>query len=395
MMTHRALQGMKILVLLLMLGLAVPGRAQLGNEGSIEGTVIDASGAVIPGVMLCVKNASTSDTFYTTTNELGMFRFPVLPVGSYELVAEHPGFASLIQKNVVVSIGAEINLTLTLLLATGREKVVVSGETPLLESTRSQVSTTLDARSVANLPLNGRTFLGFVFLTPGVTPGVTPAASGVSVTFGGQRGMSSFLLDGADDNNTFQSGPLGGLAGSDRYQLSQEAVQEFQVNTNAYSVELGRAGAGVVSVITKSGTNEFHGSLFWYFRDRALNATGLISKNLGEPKESLHVHQFGGAVGGPIRRIPSSPAFSTMLSITCRQGRSPGFAALTKMSTWPRLTGTLLPPSDSAGGGIANGLAEVTLTRQVRRSLSSAPGLRRKTVTRWHFHSPLRSRFCW
>src|SRR6266852_6174252 len=302
MMTHRALQGMKILVLLLMLGLAVPGRAQLGNEGSIEGTVIDASGAVIPGVMLCVKNASTSDTFYTTTNELGMFRFPVLPVGSYELVAEHPGFASLIQKNVVVSIGAEINLTLTLLLATGREKVVVSGETPLLESTRSQVSTTVDARSVADLPLNGRNFLGFVFLTRGVTPGFTPAASGVSVTFGGQRGMSSFLLDGADDNNTFQSGPLGGLPGSDRYQLSQEAVQEFQVNTNAYSAELGRAGAGVVSVITKSGTNEFHGSLFWYFRDRALNATGLISKNLGEPKEPFHVHQFGAAVGGPVRR---------------------------------------------------------------------------------------------
>ncbi len=303
MKTNRAGHGVKVLMLLFVLSLTVPVRAQLGNEGSIEGTVIDGSGAVIPGVMLCVKNASTSDTFNTTTNELGMFRFPVLPVGSYELMAEHPGFASLIQKNVVVSIGAEINLTLTLLLATGRERVVVSGETPLLESTRSQVSTTLDARSVANLPLNGRTFLGFVFLTPGVTPGVTPAARGVSLSFGGQRGMYSLLLDGADNTNTFFGGsPLGGLPGSDSYQLSQEAVQEFQVNMNAYSAELGRAGSGVVSVITKSGSNEFHGSLFWYFRDTALNATGLIQKTIGDPKEALHVHQFGGSVGGPFRR---------------------------------------------------------------------------------------------
>src|SRR6266446_755574 len=299
---HRAPRGTKILVLLFVLSLTGPVRAQLGNEGSIEGVVTDPSGAVIPGVALRVTNLGTSAAFSTTTNELGLFRFPVLSVGSYELVAKHPGFASLIQKNVVVNVGAEINLTLSLTLATGTETLLVSGETPLLESTRSQVSTTVDARSVANLPLNGRNFLGFVFLAPGVTPGVTPAASGVSVTFGGQRGMNSFLLDGADDSNTFQTGPLGGLAGSDRYQLSQEAVQELQVNTNSYSAELGRAGAGVVSVITKSGTNENHGSLFWYFRDRALNATGLISKNLGEPKEPLHVHQFGGAVGGPIRK---------------------------------------------------------------------------------------------
>src|SRR5712664_2632235 len=133
MKTNKARQGMNILLLLSVLSWTLPMRAQTGNEGSIEGTVIDVSGAVIPGVMLCVKNASTSDTFNTTTNELGMFRFPVLPLGRYELVAEHPGFASLIQKNVVVNIGAEISLTLTLHLATGTETVVVRDETPLLE----------------------------------------------------------------------------------------------------------------------------------------------------------------------------------------------------------------------------------------------------------------------
>src|SRR5712664_101593 len=206
MRAHRARQGMTILMILFVLGLTVPSRAQVGNEGSIEGIVTDPSGAVIPGVMLCVKNPNTSDTFNTTTNELGLFRFPVLPVGSYELVAEHPGFASLIQKNVVVNIGAEVNLTLILRLAVGTETVVVRDETPLLESTRSQMSSTVDARLVSSLPLNGRTFLGFVFLTPGVTPGVTPAARGVSLSFGGQRGMYSLLLDGADNSNTFFGG---------------------------------------------------------------------------------------------------------------------------------------------------------------------------------------------
>lgn len=303
MKTLRARHRMKILVLLLMLCLSVPVRGQLGNEGSIEGTVTDPSGAVIPSVTLTARNADTSAAFIATTDASGLFRFLVLPVGTYELVAEHSGFATLVQKNVVVAIGAKINLTLSLRLATGSEMVVVKSETPLLESTRSQVSSTVDARSVASLPLNGRTFVGFVFLTPGVTPGVTPAARGVSLSFGGQRGMYSLLLDGMDNTNTFFGGsPLGGLPGSDSYQLSQEAVQEFQVNMNAYSAEVGRAGSGVVSVITKSGGNEFHGSLFWYFRDRALNATGLIQKTTGDPKEALHVHQFGVSVGGPFRR---------------------------------------------------------------------------------------------
>src|SRR6266567_8624847 len=298
---HRARQGMKILMLLFLLSLTVPVRAQLGNEGSIEGVVTDPSGAVVPGVSLKARNTDTSATFSATSDASGLFRFLVLPVGTYELVADHSGFATLVQKKLVVAIGAKISLTLSLKLATGTETVVVKSQTPLLESTRSQVSTTADARSVASLPLNGRNFLGFVFLMPGVAPAIVAGASGVGPSFGGQRGMNTYLLDGADNNQTFLGGPLGGLAGSDRYQLSQEAVQEFQVNTNAYSAELGRAGAGVVSVITKSGSNEFHGSLFWYFRDRALNAIGLIQKTICDPKEALHVHQFGGSVGGPIR----------------------------------------------------------------------------------------------
>jgi outer membrane receptor protein involved in Fe transport len=279
-------------VLALALVLAFPASAQV-NDGSVEGVVTDSSGAVIPGAAVTVRNPNTSATHAATTDDRGLFRFLILPVGTYELVVEHPGFATLVQKNVVVTPGCRINFPLSLRLARREERVVVSGETPLLESTKSQVSFTVDQRLVASLPVNGRNFMDFVTLVPGVT-----AASGVN--FEGQRGLNLMLVDGADDHNTFY-GILMGVSPTP-YQFSQESVREFQVNVNSYSAELGRAGAGIINTVTKSGTNEFHGNLFWYFRDRGLNATDLISKNVGEPKEPLHVHQFGGTVGGPIRK---------------------------------------------------------------------------------------------
>src|SRR5229473_4687430 len=133
MKTYRARQGMRILALLFVLNLTVPVRAQLGNEGSIEVIVTDPSGAVVPGVSLKARNTDTSATVTATSDASGLFRFLVLPVGTYELVAEHSGFATLVQKNVVVVTGAKINLALSLRLATGSETVVVKSETPLLE----------------------------------------------------------------------------------------------------------------------------------------------------------------------------------------------------------------------------------------------------------------------
>src|SRR2546428_572623 len=130
MKTGAARQGRMILVLLL--ALALPARPQSGDEGSIEGTVTDASGAVVPGVTLKARNVNTSATDTATTDASGLFRFLVLPVGTYEVVAEHRGFATLVQKDVVVTIGAKVNLTLVVSLATRRESVVVSGETPLI-----------------------------------------------------------------------------------------------------------------------------------------------------------------------------------------------------------------------------------------------------------------------
>lgn len=287
---------MRHVVALFLLALAAPGgtSAQSGNQGSIEGTITDPSGAVVAGVAMHLQNVSTSATYNSISNSKGYFRFLVLPVGIYELVAERQGFATYIQRSLVLAVGTTIGLTVTLRLATQTEVAQVSDEGPILESSRSQISTTVSQRLVASLPVNGRNYLDFVLLTPGVTR--SPLRPGLS--FAGQRGMTSLLVDGADNNDNFVGTPLATTPSP--YQFSQEAVQEFQVDANAYSAEFGRAGSGAVNVVTKSGANEFHGSLFWYFRDRALNATDMISRNIGQTKQPFHAHQFGGALGGPL-----------------------------------------------------------------------------------------------
>jgi len=274
--------------------------AQSGNEGSLEGTVTDPSGAVVPGVELKIRNVNTSAGYPASTDDRGVFRFLVLPVGTYELVARRGGFATLIQKDVVVTVGAKISLSLTLQLAGLAESVVVTGATPLVETTRSQVSSTLDQRLISSLPVNGRNFTDFIVLAPGVIRGPVLISFGSGIpSFGGQRSLSITLVDGAENTSVFST-PF--PAGVTPYQFSLEVVREFQVNTNSYSAELGHAGNGLINVITKSGSNDFHGSLFWFYRDQGLNATDLIRKNAGQPKEPLHIHQIGAAGGGPIVR---------------------------------------------------------------------------------------------
>lgn len=271
--------------------LSLTATAQTGNEATIEGTVADPSGAVVPGVNVQARHMDTSAVVATATNDFGIFRFLVLPAGTYEISAEYPGFATLIQNGVTVTVGARINLALSLQLATQAQSVVVTGEAPLVETTRTHVSSTVEEHSIDSLPVLGRNYIDFVLLSPGVIRG-----PGDTLVFGGQRSLSLLLLDGANNTNPIGGSPFGSIP----YQVSLEAVREFQVNSNGYSAELGRAANGLVSTITKSGGNDFHGALFWYFRDRGLNAADVISKSLGEPKEPLHVHQFGAAVGGPI-----------------------------------------------------------------------------------------------
>jgi hypothetical protein len=286
--------------LLSILVLISPAHAQSPGQGSVEGTVSDPTGAVVPGVEMLAHDTETGATLRVTTDHDGLFRFVELPVGTYELRAEHVGFVPLVQKDVILTVGARLNLALTFTPAGKAESVVVLS-TPLVESTRSQLSTTVDNRTIADLPVNGRDFSKFVLLVPGVTRDAR-----ASLSFGGQRVMNSLLVDGANNDNTFFGTPLGGTSAFTgahaTFHLSEEAVQEFQVNANAYSAELGRAGGGVINAVTKSGTNQCHGTTFWFYRDRSLNANDPVNKLNGFPKDPFHFNQVGGLLGGPLRK---------------------------------------------------------------------------------------------
>jgi outer membrane receptor protein involved in Fe transport len=268
--------------------------------GSIQGSVVDGSGAVLPGVTVTVLNAATGATRVAVTDDRGLFAAELLPVGVYDVTAELTGFQTRKSEAVPLTVGQTVNLRLELGVAAVQETVTVTGASPVLEISRSQVSATVGSAAIASLPVNGRNFIDFVLLTPGVTKDVR----GGDISFAGQRGtLNSLVVDGADNNNTF-FGQTVGRTGSGRapYQFSQEAVQEFQVNSSAYSAEYGRAGGAVINVVTKSGTNTFSGAIFEYYRDKQLNANNYVNELLGRPKSPYHYNQFGGVLGGPIRR---------------------------------------------------------------------------------------------
>jgi outer membrane receptor protein involved in Fe transport len=279
---------------------ALPALAQNAG-GEIVGTVTDETGGVLPGVTVTIQNQATGVSRDTQTDGAGRYRAPLLPVGTYEVSAALSGFATTRLKDLTLTIGQTLNADISL-RASASEEIVVTAEAPVLDKERSAQASTVGARAVANLPTNGRNFIDFVLTTPGVTRDVRQG----DISFAGQRGtLNSLVVDGADNNNTFFGQTLG-RTGSGRapYQFSQDAVQEFQVNRNAYSAEFGRAGGAVINVVTKSGTNDFHGSLFEFYRDKSLNENSFVNKTAvpPRPKSPYQYDQFGGSLGGPIQR---------------------------------------------------------------------------------------------
>jgi outer membrane receptor protein involved in Fe transport len=266
---------------------------------TLNGTVTDPSGSAVPNAKVTVTGSATGLTRTVQTNEAGLYSFGRLPVGTYDLTIEAAGFRITRRTGISLSVGAVATIDLQLEIGATQEAITVSAETPLIEATRSQNSTVVDARDVANLPVNGRNFLDFTGTTPGVVR--DPTRTG-DLSFGGQRGTAnSLLVDGVDSNNVF-FGQSTGRAGTGRnpYSFSQDAVQEFQVTPSGYSAETGRAAGGVINVVTKSGTNQIHGTIFEFYRDKALNANSWENNQRRIPKRAYHFNQFGGNLGGPI-----------------------------------------------------------------------------------------------
>src|SRR3954447_13261220 len=267
------------------------------SNGSISGAVTDDAGGVLPGVTITAVNTATGLTRTSVSNTFGHYDVPLLPPGNYSVSSELTGFQPFKYPAIVVNVGTQSTVNFKLKQGVA-ESVTVTAAAPLVDTSRSAVTSVVGERAIQNLPTNGRSFIDFALTTPGVVRDVRLG----DISFAGQRGtLNSLVIDGANNDNTFFGQSLG-RTGSGRapYQFSQDAVREFQVNSNAYSAEYGRAGGAVINVVTKSGTNDFHGSVFDYYRDRDLNANNYINEINGRVKSPYHFDQYGFSAGGPI-----------------------------------------------------------------------------------------------
>jgi outer membrane receptor protein involved in Fe transport len=280
---------------------SAPAVAQV-STGSILGRVTDASGGVVPGVTVQARNVATNVVNTIVTNESGLYEFPSLPAGTYIISGELPGFQVSTSGEIVLHSGERPRINLDMRVGEITETVEVVSSAPLIETSQTDLGVVVDSMKVKELPLNGRTFTQLLSLENGFTQGGTSGRGGVELN--GLGGMTNnFTMDGLDmtlgENGGIGIGAIGG-SGSVINILSVEAIQEFKVSSGAFSAELGRTAGGVINVTTKSGTNEFHGTLFEFLRNDALDANNFFANRSGQGKTPLRHNQFGGNVGGPI-----------------------------------------------------------------------------------------------
>src|SRR4051794_3602726 len=278
------------------LALAIPAAAQTQiTTAVIEGVVVDTSGAVLPGVEVEVRNVDTNFRRTVTTDREGRYSALQLPSGVYSVTFTLQSFATVVQENVRATIGEAVRVNPTMKLSGVAETVTVSTQAAAVDSSRVAVASTLNERTIETTPILGRKFEDLLTLTPGVS--VVQGPDGDEITFAGQRGVfNNISLDGGDYNNGFFGEQLGGQRAA--IDITLEAVKEFQVVATGASAEFGRTAGGVINVITKSGTNDVHGSAFYFQRLEALTA----NTSDGKPLDNFHREQYGATIGGPFRK---------------------------------------------------------------------------------------------
>lgn len=273
--------------------------------GSFTGVVTDASGLAVVDAKVDARNLSTNTITRTSTTEQGLYDFPLLPAGRYVLTVEKSGFQRATTGELQLNSGNRSRIDFALKLGEVSQSVEVISEIPLVNSTSQSLGTVIDSQKVRDLPLNGRTFTQLLVLQPGVSLSGGNANRG-GVELNGSSGLgNNWLMDGVDmsfgENNGVGIGGVGG-SGTVINSISIEALEEFKVTTNAFSAEYGRATGGVINLTTKSGTNQFHGTVLYFLRNDKLDANNFFSNraNLGKPP--LRHNQYGANLGGPIRK---------------------------------------------------------------------------------------------
>jgi hypothetical protein len=277
-------------------------------RGTLLGTVSDATGAVIPGASISVKNVDTGVERTTASNSDGAFTVPELPIGKYTVTVTKDAFTAYQAQDLEVTVASQLNLNVVLQTGGRKEEIVVSGNALQVETTSNTLGATLSSNEVKNLPVNGRDYTKLIYLTPGVT-GSPDQISDSPGSFGpfsvnGARGRSNnFLLDGTDMNDGYRNDPAvnePGVFGAPATILPIDAVSELRVLSN-YEPEYGRNAGGIINIVTKSGTNAFHGTAAEYFRNNALDARNYFNAS-GQTQAPFHNNQFGGSIGGPVIR---------------------------------------------------------------------------------------------
>lgn len=286
---------LKLALALLCVALGVPGFAQ-GTNGTIDGRAADDQGLALAGVTVTAKDTATGFSRSAVTDAGGGFRLPGLVVGNYEVTAALNGFATRLQKNVVVNVSSTTHVTFTMKVAGQTEELTVVAEAPLIDTRETGVGEVITGQQIASLPLNGRQFANLAGLVPGVSVGfhTDPTKSSQfapQVAGGGGRNIN-YLIDGGDNNDD----TVGGLVQN----FPLDSIGEFNFQTQRFRADTGRANGGTLKVVTKSGTNEFKGSVFEFFRDKSLNALSRTEELNNLPKGDYRRHQYGASLGGPI-----------------------------------------------------------------------------------------------
>src|ERR1700676_1274285 len=277
------------------------------SEARLTGVVTDASGAIVPGAQISITNASTGTTRDLISNQSGLYNAPGLPAGNYTVKISAPGFETELRTGITLTTGAEQVLNITLKVGNVAQQVVVTDVPPQVQLSTSALSDVVDSTSVRQLPLNGRSWTDLAVLTVGVSAIKTQAPIAASdrpkrglgaelSISGGRPQQNSYLLDGSNINDYSNAGPGSILGGN----LGVDAIQEFNVITTNSMVQYGRTAGGVISAITRSGTNDFHGSAYDFLRNSALDAKNYFD-NVGAIP-AFRQNQFGASAGGPIKK---------------------------------------------------------------------------------------------
>jgi Carboxypeptidase regulatory-like domain/TonB dependent receptor len=269
------------------------------DTGNIAGTVKDSSGALVVGAKVTVSDVDRGLTFTTTTSDAGEFVSGPLRVGNYTVTVEHPGFKKAVSVPVALDVQQRVVVNVTMEVGQVSERIEVSGAAPLLETETSALGQVIDNKRVANLPLNGRNFAQLALLTAGTAPSEPGARDegGFGFSANGARSLqNNFLLDGVDNNSN-----LPDLLNETNYviQPSVEALEEFKVQTNAYSAEFGRGNGAIINATIKSGTNSYHGSVYEFLRNEKLDAKNFFDP-ADQPIAPYKQNQFGATFGGPV-----------------------------------------------------------------------------------------------